>query len=118
MLWYIQGFVPYLTARAIASHKYFEKSIRSFLDSAGRKLARQAAEIDATKIKEQSHYASRRGDGKADGKEKKKYKRKAGEIADPDVGYFGRIAASLMCHPLTVLTVRLVSQAEYATRNW
>ncbi len=111
--------MPYLTARAIASHKYFEKSIRSFLDSAGRKLARQAAEIDATKIKEQSHYASRRGDGQAEDKEKKKYKRKAGEAAgEPDIGYFGRVAVSLMCHPLTVLTVRLVSQAEYATRNW
>jgi hypothetical protein len=114
-----QGVVPYLINRSVESYKHLEKSVRHFLDSAGRKLERTAASIDVSKIKEPSQYASRRSNSRAaESNNNKKKKLKKNEPEPEKSSYLRRLAVAAMCHPLLLQAVRLVTDGALTHRNW
>ncbi len=109
--------------RALLSLKYLESSVRHFLDSAGRKLARSAASIDVSKIKEPSQYASRRSSSKAlaaeESKEKSARRKESQKRLDgSEVGMFGRFGLAVLCHPLLSLSVKMLTDQTFVHRNW
>lgn len=114
--------MPYLVNRGVQSYKYLEKPIKHFVGSAGRKLERKAASIDVSKIKEPSQYASRRNSTKAaeqsDKQSQKVMKKSLAADNSEDMGYFSKLAISAMCHPLTLLTVRMLTDQRFEYRNW
>lgn len=113
--------VPYLVNRGVESYQHLEKSVRHFLDSAGRKLERTAHSIDVSKIKEPSQYASKRSSTKAAESNNNKNKKKTikkGPPVDKKPSYLRRLAVSAMCHPLLLQAVRMVTDKDMTHRNW
>lgn len=101
------------------SYQHLEKSLRHFLDSAGRKLERTAASIDVSKIKEPEEYASRRSSSRAaQNSNSKKKVMKKGEAPPEKPSYMRRLAVAAMCHPLLLQAVRLVADRDLTHRNW
>lgn len=114
----MQGSAPYMINRGVESYQHLEKSVRHFLDSAGKKLERTAASIDVSKIKEPEQYASRRSSTRAaETSNKKKILKKENEISVKP-SYLQRLSVAVMCHPLLLQAVRLVTDLELGHRNW